>query len=73
MLVFSDHYLAHGERWELKSKESWAQCLWTREEKLLCRAKLIISFAPQQLFLILVLWGEVPYGYWGTRCSPTAS
>lgn len=33
--AFSDHYLANGERWELKSKASWAQCLWTREEKML--------------------------------------
>lgn len=71
--VFSDHYLADGESWELKSKGSCAQCLRTREEKMLDRARLIANFAPQQLFLISLLWGEVLYSSWGARCSQAAS
>lgn len=37
------------------------------------RARLRASFAPQQLFLIPVLWGEVPCSSWGERCSRAAS
>lgn len=61
------------ECWELKSKGIWARCLWTREEKMLDRARLISRFSPQQLLLISVLWGEVLYRSWGARCSQAAS
>lgn len=37
------------------------------------RARLIPSFAFQQLLLISVVWGEAPYGSWGERCSRAAS
>lgn len=40
---------------------------------MLDRARLISSFAPQQLFSIPAVWGEVPYGCQGGRCSRAAS
>lgn len=40
---------------------------------MLDRARLISSFAPQQLFSIPAVWGEVPYGCHGGRCSRAAS
>lgn len=73
MLIFQIITWQMGERWELKSRGSWAQCLWTKEEKMLYKARLIASFSPQQLFLVSVLWGEVPYSSWGARCSQAAS
>lgn len=40
---------------------------------MLDRSRLISSFAPQQLILVSVLWGEVSCSSWGERGSQAAS